>query len=445
MSELLISASDGQPDLKVPARRWRIAWLLGLGVLISYFDRVNLSVCKDALHAEFGMSVVMFGYLLSAYNWTYCLLQLPVGVILDRFGVTQVGRISTFLWSIACFAAGAASGTRSLFAARFLLGIGESPSFPASAKAIGYWFPAQERSLPTAIFDSAAKLASAVGVPLIGIVLLGYGWRWSFRVTGLVSFLYFLLFYLVYRDPSQDLQLSAAERAFITRGGAQPEGAGKTTGGAPLSYLLRQREVHGLALGFASYNYTFYLLLSWLPSYLSSGLHVDLLHSVVYTSVPWGCATLCDLVVGGWLVDSLVQRGWSAVRVRQAVLIGGTTLGLGILGAAHAQTSAAALFWISISLCGLSAASPVGWSIPSLIAPRESVGRIGSIMNFCNQISGIAAPIVTGYIVAWTRSFSGAFIAAASFLVLGIAAYIFLLGPMEPIPNPSEAPVSRLA
>jgi len=411
--------------------------LLGFGVLVNYFDRVNLSVCKDALHAEFGISVVTFGYLLSAYNWTYCLLQLPVGVILDRFGVPRVGRVSTFLWSVACFGAAAATGIGGLFASRFLLGIGEAPSFPASAKAIGYWFPTRERSLSTAMFDSAAKLASAIGVPLIGLVLLGFGWRWSFAATGFASFLYFVLFYWVYRDPSQDLGLSAAEREFIAHGGAQPEDPGKTTRGAPLSYLLRQREVHGLALGFASYNYTFYLLLTWLPSYLSSSLHIDLLHSVVYTSVPWGCATICDLAVGGWLVDSLVQRGWNGVRVRQAVLIGGTTLGLGILGAARARTPAAALFWISLSLCGLSAASPVGWSIPSLIAPRESVGRIGSIMNLCNQVSGIAAPIVTGYIVAGTHSFSGAFIAATAFLVLGIAAYIFLLGRMEPIREPA--------
>lgn len=437
MSELRISASDSQHGLEVPHRRWRIAWLLGFGVLVNYFDRVNLSVCKDALHAEFGISVVTFGYLLSAYNWTYCLLQLPMGVILDRFGVPRVGRVSTFLWSVACFGAAAATGIGGLFASRFLLGIGEAPSFPASAKAIGYWFPTRERSLSTAMFDSAAKLASAIGVPLIGLVLLGFGWRWSFAATGFASFLYFVLFYWVYRDPSQDLGLSAAEREFIAHGGARPEDPGKTTRGAPLSYLLRQREVHGLALGFASYNYTFYLLLTWLPSYLSSSLHIDLLHSVVYTSVPWGCATICDLAVGGWLVDSLVQRGWNGVRVRQAVLIGGTTLGLGILGAARARTPAAALFWISLSLCGLSAASPVGWSIPSLIAPRESVGRIGSIMNLCNQVSGIAAPIVTGYIVAGTHSFSGAFIAATAFLVLGIAAYIFLLGRMEPIREPA--------
>jgi sugar phosphate permease len=411
--------------------------LLGFGVLINYFDRVNLSVCKDALHAEFGMSVVTFGYLLSAYNWTYCLLQLPVGVILDRFGVPRVGRVSAFLWSVATFAASVATGIGSLFASRFLLGVGEAPSFPASAKAVGYWFPARERSLSTAMFDAAAKLASAIGVPLIGLVLLNFGWRWSFEATGFASFLYFLLFYRIYRDPSQDAGLSAAEREFIARGGAQPEDPGKTTQGAPLSYLLRQREVSGLAIGFASYNYTFYLLLTWLPSYLSYSLGLDLLHSVIYTSVPWGFATVCDLLIGGWLVDRLVQSGWNAVRVRQVVLIGGTALGLGILGTARAHTPAAALLWISISIGGLSAAAPVGWSIPSLIAPRQSVGRIGGIMNFCNQVSGIAAPIVTGYIVAGTHSFAGAFIGATAFLVLGIAAYIFLLGRMEPIPEPA--------
>jgi MFS family permease len=197
--------------------------------------------------------------------------------------------------------------------------------------------------------------------------------------------------------------------------------------------------VCGLALGFASYNYTFYLLLTWLPSYLSTTLHVDLLHSALYTSVPWLFATFTDLVIGGWLVDALIQRGWSPVRVRQVVLIGGTAFGLGILGTAHAHTPAAALFWISMSIGGLSAASPVGWSIPSLIAPRESVGTLGGILNFCNQLAGIAAPIVTGYIVQATHSFSGAFAAATVFLLIGIAGYVFLLGNMAPIPDPEPA------
>ena len=109
---------------------------------------------------------------------------------------------------------------------------------------------------------------------------------------------------------------------------------------------------------------------------------------------------------------------------------------MGILGAAHASSSATALFWITVSLAGLSAAAPVGWSIPSLIAPAEGVGQVGGILNFGNQLSAIAAPIITGYLVAATHSFAAAFVAAALFLLLGIGGYLFLLGNMKPIADP---------
>src|SRR6266849_7092518 len=185
---------QANPDrARVPRRRWGIALLLGVGVLVNYFDRVNLSVSRDALHATFGVSTVMFGYLLSAYNWTYAALQLPSGLLLDRFGVRRVGIVSTAIWSVASFATAICTGVGGLFGARFLLGIGEAPTFPANAKAIGYWFPKDERSLATAMFDAAAKFSSAIGIPLLGLLLLHFGWRWNFAATGFISLLYFVL------------------------------------------------------------------------------------------------------------------------------------------------------------------------------------------------------------------------------------------------------------
>jgi sugar phosphate permease len=422
----------------VPRRRWRIAVLLGFGVLVNYFDRINLSVAQDALHAEFGISVVTFGYLLSAYSWTYALFQLPSGVLLDRFGVRRIGRISSFIWSVASFGAAAATGIGAFFGARFALGVGEAPTFPANAKAIGYWFPERERSLATAIFDAAAKFSSAIGVPVVGLMLLHFGWRFSFAFTGLISLVYFALFFLVYRNPSEDRCLSEAEHRFILEGGAQPEGlAHNSGGGASIAYLASQRKVIGLSIGFAAYNYTFYLLLTWLPSYLSRELHIDLLHSVLFTSLPWLFATFTDLLVGGWLVDAMIRRGHDASRVRQSLLVAGTALGLCIFGAARAHSATAAIIWITVALGGLAAAAPVAWSVPSLIAPRNSVGRVSGIMNFASQFAAIIAPIATGYIVSATGSFQSAFAAAAFFLVLGIAGYVFLLGRMEPIPDSS--------
>jgi MFS transporter, ACS family, D-galactonate transporter len=427
----MVELGETEAAKPVPGRRWGIAWLLGVGVLVNYFDRVNLSVSRDSLIAAFGISNVVFGYLSSAYNWTYAACQMPIGVILDKLGVRRVGRVGTFLWSMASFAAAATPNLSGFFGARFLLGVGEAPTFPANAKAIGMWFPPHERSFATSLFDSAAKFAPAIGVPLLGAVLISAGWRWSFALTGVLSFGYFLYFWVVYRDPDEERALTGAERAYINGGdssSATPDRADDTS--SSLLHLLGQRKIIGLTLGFGAYNYVFYLLLYWLPSYLSSALQVDLLHSTLYTGVPWLFATATDLFIGGWLVDLLVQRGRDASRVRRFVLIAGTTFGLGILGAVHAQDATQALVWISISIGGLSAAAPVAWSLPSLIARPGDVGKVGGIINFSGQISGIAASIITGYLVA-AHAYAWVFGVAAIYLAIGIAGYLFLLGRIE--------------
>lgn len=411
-------------------------------MLVNFFDRVNVSVAFDALHTGWGISAVTFGYLASAYNWSYGALQIPVGVMLDRWGVRRVGRVAALLWSIASFASGLATGVVSFFAARLLLGIGEAPTFPANAKAIGYWFPEDERSFATSLNDAAAKFASAIGVPILGFLVIRLGWRWSFLFTGFVSFLYFLLFRGVYRNPSEDLRVGPAERRRMDEGRCQPESASTHhPHGAPLLYLLRQPQVIGATIGFASYNYVFYLVLTWLPTYLSMSLHVNLLHSAMDTSIPWLVATFTDLFVGGWMVDRLVRRSQAKRAghpwlVRQSVLVLGLAFGMGIYGARFAHTTFAAVFWISVCMAGLGAMAPVGWSIPSFIAPRESVGRVGGIMNFATQLAAISAPVITGYF-ARAHNFGGSFALATIVLAIGIAGYVFGLGRMRVIPEPA--------
>lgn len=418
-----------------PRRRWGIAVLLGAGVVVNYLDRVNLSVAQGALHHDFGISTATFGVLSSAFNWTYALLQVPMGAVLDRFGVRALGCIGALLWSLASFGSAFSPGLRSFFASRLLLGIGEAPTFPANAKAVGYWFPRSERSLATAIFDGAAKFGPAVGVLVVGFITISFGWRASFAVTGVLSFVYFLFFYLLYRDPHRDPRLSAEEKRVLEQGGAQPDEGTTDSGGASIGYLIRQRKVQGLFLGMGAYNYVFYLLLYWLPSYFHSLM--DERHAILYTSIVWLIATAADVLVGGLLVDSLVKAGREETAVRQSVLIVGMILGISIVGAQYTRNPVLAMVWISIAISGLAAAAPVGWSIPSLIAPRNSVGRVGGIMNFGNQISGIVSPIVTGFLAGQNNDFGRAFLVAAIVLGVGICGYIFLLGRIEPVPEPT--------
>jgi sugar phosphate permease len=433
------TASIVSRSQNVPRRRWGIGILLGSGILINYFDRINLSVAGPALQQAFGLSATQLGWLFSAFFWSYALSQIPIGMILDRFGYTLIGRWGAALWTAATALTALAGGFGGVIFARVLLGIAEAPAFPGNAKATGYWFPRNERALATALFDAAAKFSNVIGAPLVALSVVYFGWQGAFWGTAVLSLAFFIAFLVYYRDPSADRHLGAAEREYMRAGGAAPEGASASGAGAMLGYLLRSRKVWGLTLGFAAYDYAFYLFLTWLPDYLVREMHMTLLKSAGYTTIPWIVATITDLVMGGWLIDHFIARGHDETRVRKTVLVTGMLVGLAVLGAVFTRDAAWAIVWISISLGGLAAAAPVGWSLPSLVAPKGGAGTIGGIMNFAANLMGVAAPVVTGYIATRTGSFAGAFVAAAVVLLFGIACYIVLLGRIEPIPDPAGA------
>lgn len=422
---------------RVPRLRWRIAGLIGSGVLINYFDRISLSVAGPQLERSFHLTPLDLGLLFSAFFWSYALLQIPVGLVVDRIGVTRVGRWSAFLWSVAQALTALAGGFAGVFLARLLLGIAEAPSFPASSKATGYWFPRSERALSTALYDVGAKFSNVIGVPLVALAVVGLGWRRGFGAVAALSFVYFLVFYWMYRDPSQHRNLTREEREYLVAGGAEPEGRPSESAAGVLAYLLGTRKVWGLVIGFGAYGYSFNLFLTWLPDYLVRTMHRSILTSASYAAIPWACASVADLLVGGWLIDFLVSRGRDETRVRKAVLVIGMCTGLAVLGATASTRPGVALVWISIALTGLSAAAPVAWSLPSLIAPKGGVGAVGGLMNFSNNMMGVVAPIVTGFIVGRTHSFIDVFLVAGLVLLAGVASFVFLLGRIAPLPGPA--------
>jgi ACS family D-galactonate transporter-like MFS transporter len=425
--------------------RWGIAILLGLGVIINYFDRTNIAVAGVSLSKEYHLSSVQFGFIASAYLWTYALIQVPVGALLDKIGVKWMTRMGTILWSLATFMTAIVSGYGLIILSRLILGIAEAPVFPAAAKATGYWFPMKERGLATSAFDASAKFSNVIGVPLVALVVSLYGWRGAFWATGILSVLYGVIFWIFYRDPSQSKRVSQEERTYIEEGGAQADNVAPANTLASLAYLLRQPKIWGMALGFAAYGYTFYLFLTWLPSYIQKQLHVSILNSAGLVAIIWGVATITDIAIGGWLVDYLIKRGNDPTRVRKTIFIIGMLMGIAIIGAAFTTSIPLIVMWLSISLGGLAFAAPVGWSIPSLIAPKGTVGVVGAIMNFFNNIAGIIAPLVAGFVLDTTKSFVLNFIIAAIILVLGILSYLLLLGKIEQLPAPfEEKPVDNV-
>src|SRR5207248_3986175 len=415
--------------------RWGIAALLGVGIVINYFDRVNLSVATTPLIKEFHFSNAEIGLLLSSYLWSYTLLQIPVGALLDRIGVKWIMRVGTILWSIASFMTAIVSGLGLILLSRILLGIGEAPAFPGASKATGYWFPIKERGRATTTFDAAAKFSSARGRPIIGLVLSAYGWRASFWTTGILSLIYAVAYWVLYRDPGESSGLSATERDYIVEGGSQQEGAVPTNTTANLRFLLRQRKIWGLTLGFSCYNYAFNLFLVWLPGYLQTQLHASVLKSGLYLIIPWLVATATDVLIGGVLVDRLITQGSDPTKVRKVLFTVGMLLGVAAIGAAFTTNVNVAITWLTISLGGLAFAAPIAWSVPSLIAPKGTVGTVGGIMNFLGNLAGIVAPIVAG-IVADRVGFAPNFLITGAILIVGLFCFLFLLGRIEQIEAP---------
>ncbi|TAM89056.1 MAG: MFS transporter, partial [Candidimonas sp.] len=160
------SGSTGHKDasLAIGKVRWSIAVLLGVGILINYIDRLSLALVATPMTHEFGLTATDFGIIGSAFVWSYALMQIPSGILLDRIGSKWIWRIGMATWAIASFLTAVASGYWVIILARLLLGLAEAPAFPGAMKATGTWFPLTERSLATAVFDAGTRLANVIGL-----------------------------------------------------------------------------------------------------------------------------------------------------------------------------------------------------------------------------------------------------------------------------------------
>lgn len=420
--------------------RWYVGGLLGIGMFVNYIDRVNLSVATPAIMAEFDISAAQMGVVASAFLWTYAMLQMPIGTIIDKIGVRWVNRVGVFLWAVASFLSAAAGGLGLLLVARLLLGVGEAPTVPAGWKAIGQWFPKHERGTATAMFDGCAKISNVIGIPIMAFLVSTFSWHAAFIFTGVLSVLYLVAWWLLYRSPATavaDGRMSAAELEYLRGGGAEDENAEAGGSLQGIGYLLGRRKTWGLALGYASYTYAYYVLLTWLPGYLEKEFGVNLLKGGIYSMIPWLVAVVAQFLIAGVLMDRWTRRSGDITRVRRIVLVTSMLAALSVTGAAYADTIGVALVFLSIGAAGLAVSVPAGSSIVSLIAPQGYTGSLAGIVNFVANLIGIAAPIVTGMVVDRTGSFAGAFIVTGVILVGGIVCYTVVLGRMDRMPAPS--------
>jgi ACS family D-galactonate transporter-like MFS transporter len=415
----------------MPRIRWLLIWLCFLANAISFIDRANLAIAAPLIRQDLGLDAAAMGVVLSAFFWTYAVMQLPAGWIIDRVGVRVSLAAAAAWWSLFTAITGMARSITQLIGVRLMLGVGEAAALPSFAKVAFNWFPRRERGLACSIFNSGSTAGSALSLPLVTVLIAKAGWRGAFIATGVLGVAWALGWWLLYRDPEQFRSIVPQQLDALL---AQRGAAAVTTKITWLE-LFRYRSVWGLMIGLFCLNFAIYFFVTWFPSYLLQVRGFSLTKLGTLGTLPALMAVVGNWL-GGYVSDALMRRGWSATRARKTCLVVGMTLASSIGLSVFAQSTGVCLALFSLAYAALSFTGANAWTVVSEIAPTPGhVASIGGIQNFAGNLAGILITTFTGVMLALT---SGSFLVplavAGSLCVVGAASYLFLLGKVEPLP-----------
>ncbi|MCL5005010.1 MAG: MFS transporter [Acidobacteria bacterium] len=406
------------------ARRWAVVWLLFAASLINYLDRATISFALPLISLDLHLGPETKGLLLSAFFWSYTAMQVPIGLIVDRLNLLWVYAGAFALWSLAQGLTGLAGTLGVLILLRILLGTGESIYLPGGLRIVSRLFGPSERGLPSGLFDFGTRTGLVFEGIIIPWLLVHFGWRDTFVFVGLTAFLWLIPWFAVF-----------------------PQKVAKRSEKPPLPQTRRRmriahfnRNLLGICLGFFCFDYFWYLMLTWLPDYLYEARHLSIMKAGIYAAIPYAVFGLSE-PVGGWISDRLVRRGWDETRTRKGIISFAFMFGLLIIPAAMARTAGTAVILIVCAgLVGLASANLL--VMLQSCAPPDEVGVWTGFQNMAGNIGGIAAPLITGFLIEWTGSFLSAFILAPALLISGQLAFWFIVGKLEP-PAPDEVLEAR--
>jgi len=378
--------------------RWLILGLLFLISLVTYIDRVNISVAGKEMMTEFGLSSVQLGAAFSSFVFGYALFQIPGGWLGDRWGPRAVLTGAVLWWSLFTVLTAAVSFPllKSLFGLfgallliRFLVGVGEAAALPNFNRAVANWLAPSERGLGIGVSIGGIGLGSALTPPLVAVLMERYGWRTAFYVSGVVGLFVAAIWFLIARDrPDRHPWVTEEEAAWIGR----PESDAQA-GKIGFSDLLRRRSVWFLTLSYTMLGYIAYIYLSWFFLYLVNVRNFTVLKGSFLATAPFlAIALFCPL--GGWLTDRLTDRYGPGLGRSGVGAAGMFLTALLIFLGAIAQEPYTAIVLLSLGAGVLYATVGAYWSSTIDLSHRHS-GALSGLMNMGANLGGTLSPTLT--------------------------------------------------
>jgi len=392
-------------------------------ISINYIDRASLSVAMPIIAEEFHLDPAMQGLIFSSFFWTYALMQVPGGMLADRFQPRIIIAAATIGWGFFQALGALATNWFVLVLSRLGLGFTEAPIYPAGGKLNAIWMTQHERARGATLLDGGAPLGAALGSIVIAWLMTVFGsWRMAFIVAGVGTILCgFLAWWYIRNTPREHPSVNDAEASYIEAAHAREDVAAPAGSGSGrwLEYF-RYRSVWCMCLGWMFFNVVFYGLLTWLPNYLFKvhGFDIKTLGGASFLIFFSG---FVGEIVCGWIGDKWLSRGGRPnVVFRTLFGIAALSATVSIFLVAYVKDPVLVVALLSSTLfflrwCG------VYWAIPSILAGRERAGFLGGCMNLAAQFSGVSVPIIVGLIVQFTGSY---FLALMFFAAAGLALFV---------------------
>lgn len=401
--------------------RYYIAAVLCLATALNYLDRQTLSVLAHTIQSELKLSEVDYSHVTSAFLFSYTIMYVVSGALVDRLGVRISYALSVLGWSIANMLHGLATGAMQLAGFRMLLGVFEPANFPAGVRAVAEWFPMRERALGVGIFNAGAAIGGLVAVPVVSFLGVRWGWRWAFVVTGALGFLWLVLWLLFYRSPREHPRLAEGELRAIEEG----TGQGEKEGAAPLRPLLAMKATWGCALVRVLTDPISYFLNFWIPKYLQQEHGFSLAALGASAWVPYAGFS-AGMILGGAIPFWFVKRGWSVNRARKTtMLLDSCMLAVCFVSLLWVKSPVVALGLLTVLMFGHGAWGNV--TIPAEVFPKRAVGTVSGLGGTLGGAAGIVTQLVIGR-TAQQGGFGPLFAFCGLLYLLAFAAVHFLAG-----------------
>lgn len=435
-----------------PRYRYHIFVLIMLMALLNYIDRGAISYAAASILPEYGFNKEDWGALLGYFGYGYILGALCGGILADRFGPRKVWMVAGGAWSVfeisTAFAGDlgtALAGGSALvgFATiRILFGFSEGPAYSVINKSVGNWATAKERGFVVSVGLLSTPLGALLTAPIaVGLQTLTGNWRSMFIILGVVSLLLLVFFMRRFTDhPDDNPRVTQAEREFLRQGRVEQlrtHGSAETI--LPWWSFFQNKNLILNAVGYFSFVYVTFLLLSWTPKYLQDEFHYNMSSLWYMGMIPWvgACFTV---LLGGKISDWLLRRTGSLVVSRSclaAACLLVTTACFVMVSQAHSVFGVIALMTLANAFNALP--NSVYWAIVIDSSPTNRVGTYSGLTHFIANTASFIAPMLTGYLTA-SYGYSAMFTAAAVATAIGMAAMLMVRPGLR---QPTSAPTAR--